>query len=304
MKRKKIEIIMSYIFGLIFALQVLYLMVYSYSMRKEPIGAAGLFITILAFELLLYYFYIYTRFKSLINDFISCVKSLKSKESVTVLSSGYTQINEALMDLREAFLKEVDIEKTKKEITYKCLTIYNKAELLRSIMPLIVEVAKADAICYYARNAITDRLEIVESLGFGGKLYSRLDAKVGEGLEGMCCKGKITHVISDDDGSDNFKADNIYFKMKYKSVMAVPVCTDDECVGVLTLAYLKHINKESIECAEEIARYIGAAHKNVMEYEVRQRQKDEFDLQGKLLKDMAFELENAKKEIDRLENKN
>ncbi len=296
MKKRRVELFLITLVVIAAAAQIIFAAVYTYDAGNRRFGAEGLFITVLAFEFMFVLLYVILIVHKVITGTAASVLALKDEGVGTIPTSIFEPLNESILEVTEYFNALRKKESLKKELLVKCIGISDRAELLKEAMPLLIDITKANACCYYFVNNGTNKLEIMNSFGFGTKLYKELDISIGEGLEGVCCKTCKTHMTGvNDDGK--YISTGAYISKDYKNVMAVPVCSGERCVGVITLAYMGSIHKENIADAEEIASFFGAASEKNIRFEYFARQKNETDLHYNIIRDITSEAKKKDEEI-------
>ena len=296
MKKRKIEFFIIILAILTAVAQVIYSACYAYSIRYSTYSEAGLFIALLAFEFLIVLLYAIFTVRSVIKGSAQFVLSLKDGGAVKVTSSAFDELSHSISTV-SAHLEALDKKnELKKELLITCIKLSDRAELIKAAMPLLLDITKANACCYYLVNNGTNKLETLDSCGFSTKLYRELDISIGEGFEGVCCKtGKTRMSAVDDEGLYSSTESNI--SKKYKNLMAVPVMSAESCVGVLTLAYIGEILDENVSDAEEIAAYFAAAHEKDTRFEYYARQSDEIKLHYNIIRDITSEVKKKDEEI-------
>ncbi len=296
MKKRKIELFIMILAILTAVAQVIYSVCYAYSIRYSQYGGVGLFIALLAFEFLIVLLYAIFTVRGVIKGSAQFVLSLKDGGAVKVTSSAFDELSHSISTVSAHFEALDKKNELKKELLINCIKLSDRAELIKAAMPLLLDITKANACCYYLVNNGTNKLETLDSCGFSTKLYRELDISIGEGFEGVCCKtGKTRMSTVDDEGLYSSTESNI--SKKYKNLMAVPVMSAESCVGVLTLAYIGEILDENVSDAEEIATYFAAAHEKDTRFEYYARQADEIKLHYNIIRDITSEVKKKDEEI-------
>lgn len=303
MKKQKSE---SRLIGLVYGLcivQVIYFMFYAYVTKDDDTGALSLFALILALEFFFLAGYAYSVIRRLLRLASASVLSLKNVGEASYVSSTFPEIDEALAEVEEDIKRERQTYEKKLQLITMCMETPVAADLFGKALPMILEITGADACAYYYVNNGTKKLELMESFGFSDKIYKSFDIEIGEGLEGGCCKSEKTRFLSEGEADEKYTYKVSYKKQAYQNVMAVPVKGNEGCVGVLSLAYKKSIQKKNIEEAEEVALLITPIHYNNSRYERYRRQRNEIKLQNTLIEDISVELKKKVEEIKELKDR-
>lgn len=302
MKKQRANSVLINIVLLMSLLQIVYFIVYSFLTRNEDNGILSLFMLILATEFFMLLVYTYITFSRLIDSVIKGIYYIKNVDDRQMLGITLSDVDAAITEVINYYEEEKRRERKKMDLIMTCIENPIASELLKNGIPTVLDITEADACAYYYADNGTGKLELMESYGFSDELYKTMDMNIGEGLEGKCCKICRTCIFSEDEKDNKYASASSYSKEAFKNVMAVPVLGNDGCVGVMTLAYKKTIQKNNIKLAEDLARIFSPIHYSNLRYEAYKRQLNELELQSNLINDMNEELNKKKKELQELKN--
>jgi putative methionine-R-sulfoxide reductase with GAF domain len=158
-------------------------------------------------------------------------------------------------------------------------------KLLRNLLPRLNDATRSSCSAFYSINASTNKLEIKHSVGFSKNIYSEFDINLGEGLVGQAAaKNEITYYR-------DIPEDTVYFvrtfigKLKPRSMMVVPVLSNDTPTGVLVCVSIYDYTQDDRDMIELIRYYVGVAVSNGANYERTLRLTGELQFQNKLIQD-------------------
>jgi len=178
------------------------------------------------------------------------------------------------------------------------LKIINKAAadmeletLLANITPMLLEATGSICGAFYAVNNTSDKLELKYSLGFNKNIFSEFDFSMGEGLVGAAAVTQEVRVIGDLPDDTVFIVRTFLGKVKPKSVMTVPVTSQDAPLGVYAFASIAPYSDNHLEVINLVRYYIGSAVNNCLTYEKIKRMSNELKFQNKLIQGLNEDLE-------------
>lgn len=140
-------------------------------------------------------------------------------------------------------------------------------QLLRSLVTMIINLAKVDSCLIYLYDKQRDELVLTVSSDPGLKKVGDLKLKMGEGVTGWAAKEKQPVALSREAYKDKrFKAFASLKEDKYEALLSVPILSKNEIVGVMNLQHKKeHVYPETqIKLLHTIGRYLGSAIRNAI----------------------------------------
>ena len=163
--------------------------------------------------------------------------------------------------------------------------------LLEALMPKLLDCSRSNCGAFYLANNATGKLTLKASIGFSKNIYSEFDIVLGEGFIGMAALTRETKIITDIPDDSTFITRTFLGRVKPKSLMLVPIVSQDQLMGVLALASLYDYSDEQMEIVNLIKFYIGAAVGNGVIFERMKRLTNELQFQNRLIQDLNSELE-------------
>ncbi len=169
-------------------------------------------------------------------------------------------------------------------------------KLLSDIMPKLVAVTKSNCGAFYLANQAAGKLEIKFSIGFSKNIYSEFDLSLGEGFIGTAALKKEISVINDIPEDTVYIIRTFLGKIKPKSVVVVPILSQDEVVGCLVLASVYNYTDEQLELIKVVKYYLGVAVSNGITYDKAKRLTSELRFQNQLIQNLNDDLERRVQE--------
>ncbi len=143
-------------------------------------------------------------------------------------------------------------------------------EVLKRIVKLVVEVAKADACLIYLLDGEKKNLFLSASKIPHPEMIGEVSLKVGEGITGWVAKKGEPVIIGKEASSDKrFKFVPELPEDKYEAFLSYPVFSQKKLVGVINVQYKKprKFNDVILSLLETISHQVGGAIINARLYE-------------------------------------
>lgn len=275
-----------------------FLGVTSYLLYQNFVRSITVFLVILnVLVVVAIYVYLHIHYRSVRNSgirtIIRDIKAIQANKSVPSgpLTQEFEEVHDAVTEL------SVHI-KTKEQMRSEILNMVNSVasnmeleKLLSALMPKLLETSRSNWGAFYLANNATNKLELKSSIGFSKNIYNEFDINIGEGFIGETALSREVKMIRDVPDDTVFVSRTFLGKIKPKNIMLVPIISQEQLMGILTLASLYEYTGEQMEIVEMIKYYIGAAIENSVIYERSKRLTNELQFQNKLIHDLNIELE-------------
>jgi len=154
-------------------------------------------------------------------------------------------------------------------------------ELLNRIVTMATDVARADSCFIYLFDKQHNELVLRASSNPRTRVVGDIRLKLGEGVTGWAAKEKRPVALEREAYKDpRFKSFTNLAEDKYESLLAVPILSKDEIVGVMNVHSKKeHRYPESqINTLFTVSRYLGKAIENAIIYEEVKKKAKQLDL--------------------------
>lgn len=243
------------------------------------------------------YVYLHMHYKKIREDGIDAVvrdiNAIKENQKVPAgpLIPEFMKIHTAVEELSNHI-------KLKEQMRSEILNMVNSVasnieleKLLSALMPKLLETSRSNWGAFYLANNATNKLELKSSIGFSKNIYNEFDINIGEGFIGETALTREVKIIEDIPEDTVFVTRTFLGKIKPKNIMIVPIISQEQLMGILTLASLYEYTGEQMEIVDMIKYYIGAAIENSIIYERSMRLTNELQFQNKLIHDLNVELE-------------
>lgn len=247
--------------------------------------------------LILIYVYLRTHYRRIRNTGIDAVvRDIDAIQANQKVPAGepvqeFLKVHAAIEELSKNIRAK---EQIRSEIINMVNSVASNMELeklLAALMPKLLEASLSNWGAFYLANHATNKLEVKSSIGFSKNLYNEFDINIGEGFIGQAALTREPKIIRDIPEDTVFITRTFLGKIKPKNIMVVPIVSQEQLIGVLTLASLYEYTGEQTEIVDMIKYYIGAAIENSVIYERSKRLANELQFQNKLIHDLNVELE-------------
>ncbi len=165
-------------------------------------------------------------------------------------------------------------------------------KLLKELLPKLTNATRSSCSAFYSINKSTNKLELKYSVGFSKNIYSEFDLNFGEGLVGLAATRREITYYSDIPDDTIYLIRTFIGKLKPRSMMIVPVVSQDTPSGVLVCASIYNYSQEDKDMIELIRHYVGVAVSNSVNYERTKRLTNELQFQNKLIQDQHEQMKN------------
>lgn len=159
-----------------------------------------------------------------------------------------------------------------KEITKIATSSLDLENILHKIIAVIKDKMRIDACGIYLVDEDKTHLHLKASYGLPLDKASNITLEMGRGVTGWVAQNKVTLALSEALQDPRF----VYFpeieEEKYKSMLSVPVFTEEECIGVINAHTVEQRNFSEMEIAllETIANQVSGCIFNAVLYTKRQ----------------------------------
>lgn len=154
-------------------------------------------------------------------------------------------------------------------------------ELLGRIVLMATDVTSADSCFIYLFDKQNNELVLRASSNPRTKVVGSIRLKLGEGVTGWAAKEKTPVALEKEAYKDpRFKSFTNLAEDKYESLLAVPILSKDEIIGVMNVHSRKeHQYPESqINMLFTVSRYLGKAIENAIIYDEVHKKAKQLDL--------------------------
>lgn len=155
------------------------------------------------------------------------------------------------------------------------------AELLSRIVTMVADVTGADSCFIYLFDRQNNELVLRAATSPQANILGNIRLKLGEGVTGWAAREKKPVALAREAYKDpRFKRFTELAEDKYEALLAVPILTKDEIIGVMNVhARKEHKFPESqTNLLFTISRYLGKAIENAIIYEEVKRKAKQLDL--------------------------
>ncbi len=154
-------------------------------------------------------------------------------------------------------------------------------ELLSRIVTMAADVTRADSCFIYLFDKQHNELVLRASSNPRTRVVGDIRLKLGEGVTGWAAKEKKPVALEREAYKDpRFKSFTALAEDKYESLLAVPILSKDEIIGVMNVhSKREHQYPESqITTLFTVSRYLGKAIENAIIYEEVRKKAKQLDL--------------------------
>lgn len=200
----------------------------------------------------------------------------------------------ALIKFYDGIFKLQKILKAKEKKHNEIIKVLNSVAInielnkfLEDFIPKISAITESSAAAFYVLNDFNNKLEIKYSMGFNKNIYKEFDLEANE----FVTDDFEMKIVKNIPGDSIFMVKSFLGKVKPKSLLIVPVETENKLNGILILVSIYDYTNEQIEIIKAVKNYIGIAIKNGISFERTERLINELKLQNKLIQDLNDTLE-------------
>ena len=154
-------------------------------------------------------------------------------------------------------------------------------ELLGRIVKMVTEITSADSCFIYLYDAQRNELLLSASSNPRTSAVGDIRLKLGEGVTGWAAKEKTPVALAREAYKDpRFKRFINLAEDKYEALLAVPILSKDEIIGVMNVHSKKEYqySESQINLLFTISRYLGNAIANAIIYEEVKKKAKQLDL--------------------------
>jgi signal transduction protein with GAF and PtsI domain len=154
-------------------------------------------------------------------------------------------------------------------------------ELLGRIVKMVTEITSADSCFIYLYDAQRNELALRASSNPRTSVVGDIRLKLGEGVTGWAAKEKTPVALAREAYKDaRFKKFTNLAEDKYEALLAVPILSKDEIIGVMNVHSKKEYqySESQINLLFTISRYLGNAIANAIIYEEVKKKARQLDL--------------------------
>lgn len=164
-------------------------------------------------------------------------------------------------------------------------------KMLETLMPGLLRITQSTCGAFYLLNQGSNKLQIKYSHGFSKNLFSEFDMPLGEGFFGADFVSREVRIFKDVPEDTLYVMRTFLGKIKPKSIMVVPIVTQEALTGAVVLSSIYNYTEENVEMIELVKYYVGVAVGNGITYEKTKRLTNELKFQNKLIQNLNEDLE-------------
>ncbi len=211
-------------------------------------------------------------------------------------STDFAPVYSAINAVKESIKEKETNQEEIRNILNSVAVNMELDKLLNDLMPKLVELTKSNCGAFYLANAISEKLEIKYSIGFSKNIYSEFDLTLGEGFIGSAAVNKEVKILYDIPDDTIYVIRSFLGKIKPKSIMVIPIFSQDTILGTLVFASLYNYSPEQLKLVDIIKYYFGVAVSNGITYEKTKRLTNELKFQNRLIQNLNEDLEKKVQE--------
>lgn len=209
----------------------------------------------------------------------------------------------AAQQLQQKFKKENNIHLAALTIINALALNIELNSLIDAVLPKILSVTKSNWGVFYIYNKATEKMELKHSIGLSRNVYREFDVSIGEGMIGIAAQTREISIFKDIPDDTVYENKTFLGKINPKSIMTIPILSQDAVVAVIAVASMYNYTKEQRVAMNMVRNYLGLAVSNCLTYERTQRLSKELQFQNELIQNMNDELEKKVSERTRFLNR-
>ena len=291
---------------------------YNNSLRVNNLINIQLFIITFSILLItvLIVFYLIKNIKTPINELISASNAFKngnySIRSKYDSKNEFGSLSQSYNSLTETIEFEMIINSKTNLIINEILKIDEPQMFSQLLLGLLLEHTHSQIGSVYILCADKKNFEYFDSIGLNEKIVKKFSAAKPIGEFGKSLSSKKIEVISNFPDNSDFNFVSVSGVIKPKQIIIIPIISNDEVVGVISLASVSNYSKLSLRLINELngivnARIIGIlAFRTITEFSKKlenqntelESQKTELSSQANELTEQNTELELQKRQLD------